>query len=80
MAQDDWTRVFDPRDLDGQPLVLESMPLALALREGRPAYGGFSIRGSDGTRRHLELSAIPLLGQGGRLPGAVAVFWETDAG
>ena len=34
------------------------------------------LRGLDGTRRHVEVTAFPLVGQAGRFLGAVALFWE----
>ena len=80
MEMDDWAHVFDPRDEDGNPLEPESLPLVITLRDVRPTHGRFSIRGLDGTRRQLEVTAIPLIGLGGRLPGAAAIFWEAGAG
>jgi PAS domain-containing protein len=80
MEMEDWARVFDPRDEDGRPLDPESQPLVITLREVRPTHGRLSIRGLDGTRRHLEVTAIPLIGLGGRLPGAAAILWDVGAG
>jgi PAS domain-containing protein len=79
MEMEDWAYVFDPRDQDGAPLEPESLPHVITLREGRPTHGLVSIRGLDGNRRHLEVTAIPLIGLGGRLPGAAAIFWEAGA-
>ena len=79
MEIEDWARVFDPRDADGEALAPEALPLVITLRDVRPTHGRFSIRGLDGNRRELEVTTIPLLGQGGRLPGAAAIFWEAGA-
>jgi PAS domain-containing protein len=79
MEVEDWASVFDPRDADGEALAPEALPLVITLRDVRPTHGRFSIRGLDGNRRQLEVTAIPLLGQGGRLPGAAAIFWEAGA-
>jgi len=79
MEVEDWASVFDPRDMDGEALAPDLLPLVIALRHARPTHGRFSIRGLDGNRRLLEVTAIPLLGQGGRLPGAAAIFWEAGA-
>src|SRR5206468_1146467 len=34
------------------------------------------IRGLDGVRRHIAVSAFPLIGQGDRFLGVISVFWE----
>jgi hypothetical protein len=34
------------------------------------------IQGLDQVRRHIEVTAFPLIGQAGRHLGAVAIFWE----
>jgi PAS domain-containing protein len=68
--------MYAPTDEQGLPLPLEAMPSHIALVERRPAYNNFWIRGLDGVRRHLEVSAFPLIGQGDRLLGSISVFWE----
>jgi PAS domain-containing protein len=79
MAMTDWSSLFEPSDEQGR-LPPEQLPLVIAVEQGRPAHGRFSIRGLDGQRRQLEVTAIPLLGQGGRHLGAAAVFWEATDG
>jgi PAS domain-containing protein len=71
-----WSTAFSPTDEHGAPIPPERLPLVITVQEGRPAHGAFSIRSLDGTSRHLELTAIPLVGQAGKLLGAAAVFWE----
>jgi PAS domain-containing protein len=77
MPVSEWATVFVPRDHQGTPLLPESLPLVVALTEHRPAHRRFWIHGLDGTRRHIEVMAFPLIGQAGRNLGAIAVFWET---
>jgi PAS domain-containing protein len=76
----EWSTAFEPADAAGVPLPPEQLPLVIALRERRPAYGELWIRGRDGARRHLGVCAFPLVGQADRFLGAVAWFWETDRG
>ena len=52
----------------------------IAVEQRRPAHGRFWIRGLDGQRRRLEVTAIPLLGQADRHLGAAAIFWEATDG
>jgi PAS domain-containing protein len=78
MPAADWGTVFTPRDRTGSPLPPGALPLALALRECRPAHGDFYIRGLDLVLRHIEVTAFPLIGQADRNLGAVALFWEVS--
>lgn len=79
MPFEDWSTVFVPQDDAGAPLPPESLPLAVALRERRPAHGRLRIVGLDGVRRVIEIVAFPLEGQSGRHLGAVALFWGVGA-
>jgi PAS domain S-box-containing protein len=79
MPATEWATVFQPSDEDGRPLSPEQLPLIVALQEARPAHSGFWIRGLDGVLREIEVIAFPLIGQGDRRLGAVAIFWERPA-
>jgi len=76
MPVDEWSTIFKPTDARGAPLAPESLPLVIALNECRPAHGQFWIEGLDGVRRHIEVTAFPLIGLADRYVGAVAIFWE----
>ncbi len=78
MPMAEWATAFFPTDDDGKLIPPEEQALVIAFREGRPAHGTFSARGLDGTERRIALTAIPLVGQAGRLLGAAAVFWEGE--
>lgn len=67
---------FDVSDLDGSPLMTEDLPISIALSKQIPAHRAMRIRGLDGVWRNIEVTALPLLGQGGRHLGALATFWE----
>jgi hypothetical protein len=77
MPAQEWSTIFQPTDEDSRPLPPERLPLIVALRQGRPAHSGFWIRGLDGVLRQIEVMAFPLIGQGERRLGAVAIFWES---
>ena len=72
----EWATRFAPTDDAGALIPPESLPLSIALTAGGVACGKFWIRGSDGVRRHIVLTAFPLIGTGRRQLGAVAVFAE----
>jgi len=52
-------------------------PLEIALGERRPAHAHrLMLRRTDRVRLQVEITAFPLIGQDGKLLGAVAMFWE----
>jgi len=71
-----WSEGFRPTDAAGAPFPSDRLPLVIAVKEQRPAHDEFWITGLDGVRRHLEVTAFPVLAQGGKNLGAVALFWE----
>jgi PAS domain-containing protein len=78
MPLDVWSVLFTPQTERGDPMPPEELPLVVTLSERRPVHGGFHIVGLDGARRHLSVTAIPIIGLGERFLGAVALFWEAE--
>jgi hypothetical protein len=54
----------------------DKLPLSIALQQHRPTHSNFWIRGLDGKRRRITVTAFPLQGQWGEHLGAAAIFWE----
>lgn len=73
-----WSQAFHFVDDTGDPIPSEQMPIALALRRRRAAHRSLWLRGLDGVTRHMDETAIPLVGNAGRFLGAVAFFSELD--
>ena len=76
MPADEWATAFMPTDDLANPIPPESLPLMIALSERRPAHLRLWIRGLDGSRRHIEVTAFPIIGQAKQFLGALAIFWE----
>jgi PAS domain-containing protein len=76
MPLDEWGTIFLPTDRQGVSLPPEQLPLAIAVQHRRPAHGQLTIVGLDGVKRHLSVTAFPLVGQNERFLGSVAIFWE----
>jgi PAS domain-containing protein len=74
-----WSTIFLPTDEFDEPLPPDALPLVRALEDGEPGYGTMWITGRDGMRRHISVTAFPLVGQNDRGLGAVAIFWESHA-
>ena len=73
MSPEEWNTRFGPFDAHGSPLASDELPLTVAVREGRPAYGRFRIGGKRGML-DVEAGALPLLGPAG-YHGAMIFFW-----
>jgi len=79
MPAGEWSTIWTPTRADGSPLAAERLPLMIAVAERKPAHGDFWIRGLDGTRRHIEATAFPLMRLTDHVLGAVVIFWETPS-
>jgi PAS domain-containing protein len=69
---------FSPTDEDGTPIESDDHPLNIARHRREPAHRRFWISGLDGVRREVEFTAIPLIGQSGRMLGATGFFKESS--
>lgn len=76
---EDLTTMFRVTDLNGEPMEDKGLPVVAALIDQQPANGELRFCGMDGAWRDVEVSAFPLLGQGGRFLGVFATFWEITA-
>jgi len=76
MPEDEWVNALMLTDEYGMPIAPEARPLLIALHERRPAHTTMWSQSRDGVRRHVEVTAFPLISQAGRTLGAVAIFWE----
>jgi PAS domain-containing protein len=68
--------MFVTTHLDGSPIPNEDLPLVVALSERHPAHLPMKIRRLDGAPRTIELTALPIVGQGDRFLGTLCAFWE----
>lgn len=78
MTREEWNSRYGPFDEQGAPLAAEELPLAVAIREGRPAYACLRVRGENGLVE-IEAGALPLLGPAG-YHGAMIFFWVARGG
>lgn len=74
-----WATIFKPTDDDGRPLPPDALALVTALKTRQPARRTVRIVGLDGVSRKIDVIAFPLQGQGQRLLGAAAIFWDVNA-
>ena len=79
MPAEKWSTLFKPLDESGTPITPDQLPLMIALNLQRPIHSTFWIRGLDSSQHHIEVTAIPVIGQAERFIGALAIFWEVRA-
>jgi PAS domain-containing protein len=75
MPAQEWGTRFHPVASNGKELAVEDLPLAIALKEGRPAHREMRIHSADGDDRTIEVTAFPVVGHDGQ-SGAIAIFWS----
>lgn len=78
LSTDEWGQTLVATDEQGTPLAPETRPLLIALTERRPTHCDMWLQGLDHVRRHIEVTAFPLIGQAGGHLGAVGIFWEVE--
>src|SRR5262245_1045797 len=78
LSADEWAQLLVVTDEHSTPLAPETRPMLIALTEHRPVHCEIWGQGLDHVRRHIEITAFPLLGQAGRHLGAVGIFWEVE--
>jgi len=72
----DLPKIFETTTPDGKPIDENDLPLGKALRQRQPSHLRVRITALDGKSRLLDITAVPLIVQGGAYLGAMAMFWE----
>ena len=75
MPAEEWSHAVGPFGDDGTPIPIEDLPTTKALRQGRPAHGGFTVRSMGGDEYEIESTALPIVAEGGQ-EGAMIFFWQ----
>jgi PAS domain S-box-containing protein len=65
--------------LDGTPLPDPDFPVVNSLMKRVPTHRAVRFQGMDGVWRAVEVTAIPIEGQGNRFLGVLATFWEVES-
>jgi PAS domain-containing protein len=78
MPAEEWSHAVGPFNEDGTPIPVEEIPTTKALRQGRPAHGGFTVRSLRGDEYEIESTALPIEAEGGQ-QGAMIFFWPSNS-
>ena len=73
---DEWNRLVSVADEDRNLLLPEDRPMRVARLQRRPISRTIWTRSGDRDWRHLQFTAVPLVGEGGHLLGVMNIFWE----
>ena len=73
---DEWTGRFAVADEARNPIAQEDRPMMMALSERRPVSRTLWMRCGHREWRHMNITAFPLIGDGGQFLGAQMIFWE----
>jgi len=76
----EWGKRFAPEDLDGTPLPLEALPAAVANLQQRAAHQTVRVTTGDGSKRVIDMAALPLFARADEFVGTIAIFWDHATG
>lgn len=76
VSPEDWTKLLQPTDMDGNSLGLEEVPPGIALVQRRPSHAQVRITGLDRIPRTVSVTAFPLFARAEEFVGMLAIFWE----
>lgn len=78
IPSDRLAELFRTSNPDGSPLPSAELPPVVALNKQVPDHRVVCFQALDGTSRTIEVTAVPIVGQGDRHLGVMVTFWETD--
>jgi PAS domain-containing protein len=76
----EWGAAFEPEDLDGNPLPLDSLPPAISNIEQRAAHQTVRVTVGDGRKMVIDMAAMPLFARADEFEGTIAIFWDHATG
>lgn len=76
MVADEWTGLFAVADEGRHAIAKEDRPMMMAISEQKPNSRTVWLRGGNREWRHVNITALPLIGVGGQFLGALMIFWE----
>ena len=73
---DEWNQLVAVVDDDHNLVPPDDRPMRAALIQRRPISRAIWTRSGDSEWRHLQITALPLVGEGDQLLGVMSIFWE----
>ena len=72
----EWSTIFKPKDIDGNVIPPEELPLVKTLEKQIPAHLTFFVRSLSGGSHEISATSFPIIGRPNRFIGAMAIFWK----
>jgi PAS domain-containing protein len=76
MSAEAWSELFAVADEERNPIATEDRPTMMALSERKPYSRTMWMRCGHREWRHVNITAIPLIGERRQFLGAQMIFWE----
>jgi hypothetical protein len=76
IAADTWSTLFALADEERNPIAQEDRPTMMALSEHKPFSRTVWMQCGHREWRHVNITALPLIGEGAQFLGAQMIFWE----
>jgi PAS domain-containing protein len=76
IAVDTWGKLFALEDEERKAIAHEDRPTMRALAEHKPFSRTVWMQCGHREWRHVTITALPLIGEGGQFLGAQMIFWE----
>src|SRR4029453_7007010 len=73
---DEWNRLVAVTDEERNPIPPENWPMRVARLQRRPVSRRIWLRRGGAEWRHLQVTAVPLVGEGEQMLGVMNIFWE----
>jgi PAS domain-containing protein len=78
ITADELADLFVTTRENGEPIPNDELSTVVALNQRKPAQGRLRFQAFDGASHLIDLTALPITGQGDRHLGVVVFFWEVE--
>jgi len=73
---DEYAKLVEVTDEARKPIPPEKWPTRVARTQRQPVSRTIWTRNRNSEWRHLQVTVIPIVGEGGALHGVMNIFWE----
>jgi PAS domain-containing protein len=73
---DEYAKLVEVTDETRRPIPPEKWPTRVARTQRQPVSRTIWTRNRNSEWRHLQVTVIPIVGEGGALHGVMNIFWE----
>lgn len=71
-----WCDLLDPRDIEGNKIPVEQLPISITLEKQIPDNNNFWIQKRGGEHSHVYITSFPIIDNSNVFIGAICMFWE----